>query len=116
MKPSGHNHPLQPLPSHVQTILSELKEQVVAKYPLEEIRLFGSTVRGERRQDSDLDIFLRFPSLTRTIEEDVFDMAYELELKYDCLIDVILLSDVTLNACAHQLPVYQNILKEGIAI
>ena len=31
------------------------------------------------------------------IEEDVFDMAYTLELKYDCLIDIIVLADKTLN-------------------
>lgn len=116
MEQSEHVQPSQTLPSQVRTILYELKDHVSAKYPLEEMRLFGSTARGDTRQGSDLDIFLRLPSLTRVIEEDVYDMAYELELKYDCLIDVILLSDVTLQACAHQLPVYQNILKEGVAI
>ncbi len=106
----------QTLSPEVKTILHELKALVSAKYPLKEMRLFGSTVRGETRQGSDLDIFLRLPSLTRVIEEDVYNMAYELELKYDCLIDVILLSDVVLQACAYQLPVYQNILKEGVTI
>ena len=116
MKPSQPIEPSQTLPLQVRTILHELKEHVSAKYPLEEMRLFGSTARGDARQGSDLDIFLRLPYLTRGIEEDVYDMAYELELKYDCLIDVILLSDTTLQACVDQLPVYQNILKEGVAI
>lgn len=46
----------------------------------------------------------------------MYDMAYELELKYDCLIDVILLSDTTLQACSQQLPLYQNVLKEGVIV
>ena len=69
-------------------ILSEFKRKIAAKYPLREMRLFGSTAKGTAASDSDLDVFIRLPQVNRGIEEDVFDMAYDIELEYDCLLDV----------------------------
>jgi hypothetical protein len=43
-------------------------------------------------------------------------MAYDLELKYDCVIDVILLSDSVIRAHADYLPIYRNILREGVGL
>lgn len=100
----------------ITQILQELKRTVTAKYALSDMRLFGSTVRGEATKDSDIDIFLQFPHLTRAMEEDVYNMAYALELKYDCVIDVILLSDSIINTHSTHLPIYQNILQEGVQV
>jgi len=97
----------------IKQILQELKRTVTAKYSLSDMRLFGSNVRREATKNSDIDIFLQIPNLTRAIEEDVYNMAYALELKYDCLIDVILLSDTVINTHSAHLPIYQNILQEG---
>ncbi len=101
---------------HIEQILRELKHAIVAKYSLLEMRLFGSTARGEATKESDIDIFIRLPEVNRVIEEDLFDMAYELELKYDCLIDVIILADSTLKKHSEQLPIYQNILQESVVL
>ena len=43
-------------------------------------------------------------------------MAYELELKYDCIMDVILLSDAVVRTHADCLPIYRNILREGVRL
>jgi len=101
---------------HIEQILREFKQAIVDKYPLLEMRLFGSTARGEATKESDIDIFIRLPEVNRVIEEDLFDMAYELELKYDCLIDVIILADSTLKKYSEQIPIYQNILQESVVI
>jgi transposase len=55
-------------------------------------------------------------NLTTDIEQDVYNMAYELELKYDCVIDVILLSDSAVRTHADYLPIYRNILREGVRL
>lgn len=107
---------MMPMPSEIRQILNELKIMIVRKYPLIEMKLFGSAARGEAVQDSDLDIFVRLPEVSCNIEEDLFDMAYDLELRYDCLIDLIVLSDAALRKYSEQLPIYQNILREGIPI
>lgn len=46
----------QGISSQVTTILHEFKQHVAAKYPLVEMRVFGSTVRGESRPDSEKKI------------------------------------------------------------
>lgn len=101
---------------HMIDILYELKQAVAAKYKLSDMRLFGSNARGDITEDSDIDIFLQLPNLTKDIERDVYNMAYDLELKYDCLIDIILLSDSIVKTHAEYLPIYRNILLEGLRI
>ena len=70
----------------IYKIIKELKAKISDKYELHEIRIFGSTARGDRRLDSDIDVFVRLSQVNRQIEEDLFDIAYELELKNDCLV------------------------------
>ena len=108
--------PTQEIAPPIRQIITELKHAITQKYSLLEMRLFGSTVRGDASKDSDIDIFVRLPELNRVIEEDVFNMAYALELKYDCLIDIIVLSDTTLQQYSDQLPLYQNVLHDGVLV
>lgn len=100
----------------IEQIVTELKQRVTAKYPVLEMRLFGFVARGEDTPDSDIDIFVRLPTVTRHIEEDLFDTAYDIELKYNCLIDMIILADNMLRRYAEQVPIYQNIAREGILL
>ena len=95
---------------------NEFKQAVAAKYALSDMRLFGSNARGDATEDSDIDIFLQVAHLTKDMEQDVYNMAYALELKYDCLIDVIVLSDTVVNTHATHLPIYHNILREGVRV
>ncbi len=104
------------LDNQANRIISDLKQYVNQRYPLVEMRVFGSTARGEQTPESDIDVFIRLPEVNQVIEEDLFDYAYELELKYDCLIDVIVLADNFLNSMSNQLPLYQNILQDSIVV
>ena len=98
------------------TILSELKNKISQKYKLIEMRLFGSRARGESDSHSDIDVFVRISDVSRTVEEDIFDLAYETELKHGCLIDIFVFDDRSLNGILFWAPVYQKILKEGLII
>jgi predicted nucleotidyltransferase len=102
--------------THLKDIVREFKQAVAAKYPVSDMRLFGSNARGDATGESDIDIFLQIADLRTDIEQDVYNMAYELELKYDCVIDVILLSDATVRNHADYLPIYRNILREGVRL
>ena len=80
------------------------------------MRLLGSSARGDRREDSDIDVLTILPNVNRQIEENLFDMAYDLELKHDCLIDLIIFSEDIVNDHFSGLPIVQNVLKEGTII
>jgi len=97
-------------------ILFDLKRTILSKYKLVEMRLFGSTARGDRHVHSDIDIFVRIINLDRKIEEDIFDLAYEIELKHNCLIDIFVFDDKKLKGTYFWMPVYQKILQEGVVI
>jgi predicted nucleotidyltransferase len=55
----------------VKAILKEHKDEVVQKYKVSEIGIFGSFVRGEQKKRSDIDILMDFyeiPDLLKFIE------------------------------------------------
>ncbi len=44
----------------LQMILKEHKEELKIKFGVKEIGIFGSYIRGEQREDSDVDILVAF--------------------------------------------------------
>jgi predicted nucleotidyltransferase len=44
----------------IKTILANCKEELKRRYGVIEIGIFGSYVRGEQREDSDLDVLVDF--------------------------------------------------------
>ena len=100
----------------IHKIVKELKSKIKSKYTLNEFKVFGSSARGDRRKNSDIDIFIQIPVASRQIEEDLFDIAYDLELKYDCLIDLIVLDDRFLASQNASLPIYQKVMSEGLSV
>jgi predicted nucleotidyltransferase len=100
----------------IHKIVKELKTNISEKYELYEMRVFGSSARGDRREDSDIDVFVHIPQVNRRIEEDLFDIAYELELKYNFLIDLIVFGDETLKGQYAKSPIYEKVLSEGTVV
>lgn len=102
--------------SQVKKIVNELKAIISKKYQLKELRLFGSSARGDRTNESDIDVFVCLGQVNRKIEEDLFDMAYDLELKYGYTINIFVFDSSIYEDVNSYLPVYRNILKEGIVV
>lgn len=100
----------------IRKIVEKLKKNISQKYNLQEMRLFGSSGRGNRRKESDIDIFIRLSEVNRKIEEDLFDTAYDFELKYGYTIDLFIFDNTINEGINAYIPVYQNIRKEGILI
>ena len=100
----------------IEKILKELKKKIADKYEINAMRLFGSSARGDRRADSDIDVFIILAKVNRKIEEDLFDIAYDLELKYDCLIDLIVFSDDSMKDHYSTSSIYLKAVEEGAVI
>ena len=93
-------------------ITKQFRQAVEDKYSIIEMKLFGSFARGDYSKTSDIDLMVILAKVDRNIEEDLFNIAYDLELEYDCIIDVIVLPQNFNN----NILVYRNIQKEGIAV
>jgi predicted nucleotidyltransferase len=100
----------------IEQIVSELKDLISRKYSIKEMRVFGSSARGDRKPESDIDVWVHLTHVTRQIEEDLFAIAYDLELKHDCLIDIIVVDDRGLSGVQGTAPIYEKIRAEGAAV
>lgn len=101
----------QPVKSveEIKAILKEHKAEVVEKYRVREIGIFGSFVRGEQKRRSDVDIIVEFdqrntPGLLKLIEMELF-----LEKLLRKKVDVVIKSGI-------RPELKKNILKEVVYI
>jgi len=70
-------------------VLREHKEELAERYNVKEIGVFGSYVRGEQKEGSDIDILVEFyevPSLLRFVNlenylSDLLEMKVDLVMK-----------------------------------
>ena len=62
--------------SHISSILSASKEQLISKYHLKSIGIFGSFTREDFTEDSDIDILIDYE---QPLGIEFIDLADELE-------------------------------------
>jgi predicted nucleotidyltransferase len=80
------------LPSHVperdQAALAEFARRVRSALGprLVELRLFGSKARGDATSDSDLDVAVMTDGPSPGCEDEVVDIAFDVDLAYDVYI------------------------------
>lgn len=117
--------------------LFELKEKITEKYPGAKLILYGSKVRGDYNQDSDIDLLIviddnykidkdisfeelrsrYFMRVSRDIREKILDIIVNIELKYDIFIDWQIEYGSYLNTRVAGIePWYQNINREGVEL
>lgn len=70
----------------VKDILSKLKPELLRKYPIASIGLFGSIVRDDFTENSDIDIIVEFND---KIGIEFITLADELEEKLNYKVDLV---------------------------
>ena len=83
-----------------------------------ELYLFGSVARNDHTIDSDIDVLVLFPGLVnRVLEEEVIDLAYDVELKYNVVFGIVVYSkEFWSSAKAQVMPFYRNLQNEALRI
>lgn len=95
----------------------ELKEELIKKYNLVEFKLFGSKARSSADNESDIDIFIVIKNTDWTIEKGIYELCFEISLKYDVLLSPVIFSKKDADSHIIQAtPFYQVVAKEGINI
>jgi uncharacterized protein len=98
-------------------LLADLKEHLILNYDgsINEVILFGSHARGESNEFSDYDILIVLDNDYSTNDENVIlDLCYDINLKYDILIDAHLISRKEIKSIRGKQPIFVNALKKGI--
>jgi len=98
-------------------IVSEFKRKVSDRFGEVEAILFGSRARGGAERESDIDIFVILNGdVDIKVKEAVYDIAYEIGLKYDAVLDVSVYSREEWDRYREVLPFIINVEKEGVVV
>jgi uncharacterized protein len=98
-------------------IITELKNRLQQVYgsKLGQVILFGSRALAEAEPCSDFDILVVLEEeYTNKDEDKILDICYDLDLKYNILIDMHLISERELTTIRGKQPIFANAFKKGI--
>jgi predicted nucleotidyltransferase len=98
-------------------ILHDLKAYLKNRFDdsVKDIVLFGSQATGKSNKNSDYDILIVLDKKYGPRDENkIYDLCYDINLKYDIVIDAHLISLSELNTLKGKQPIYATALKTGI--
>jgi len=98
-------------------ILTELKEHLKSHLGnnLNKVILFGSMASGKATEDSDYDILIILNKKYDWRDENkIMDLCYDIDLKYNILIDPHILSTEEINSIRGKQPIFVNAINSGI--
>lgn len=99
------------------TILKDLKSCLQKGYkdPVKDIILFGSHAYGDPHENSDYDVLIVLVNdYTARDENQIFDLCYDINLKYNIIIDAHLISEKELYTLKGKQPIFTKAIKSGI--
>jgi len=100
-----------------QKILIDLKQYLQKHYgdSVKDVVLFGSQARGDSREYSDYDILIILDKdYSGKDENKILDLCYDIDIKYNILLDIHLLSDREIETKRGKQPIFINALKSGL--
>ncbi len=98
-------------------ILSDLKNYLLLHLgeEIKDVILFGSRITTDYTVDSDYDVLIIVNrSYDNKYEETVYNLCYDLDLKYDILIDPHILSTSELKTLRGKQPIFINAINKGL--
>lgn len=98
-------------------ILTDLKDHLLKNYgnSIEDVILFGSRIRSDFNQYSDYDIIIVLKNdFSGEDENEIFDLCYDINLKYEIILDVHIISKNELTNFRGQQYFFKNAIQTGI--
>ena len=99
----------------VRSFISAIKEKL--KDQLIEAKIFGSKIRGDYSQDSDIDILIVLDKRNKVLIDILYEQLLDIELEYDSKISLTIFSQAEYqqNLNAHT-PFMESIINEGVTL
>ena len=99
------------------TIARKVKQSLVGKIKLYEVRLFGSRARGDAAADSGLDLYLETGPLSREQRRLISDVAWEIGFANDVVIAPLVVPRAEAeNGAFSASPLCKAITSEGVPV
>ena len=105
--------------SSIQTqALNEIKQKVNQRFPVKDYVLYGSTVRGEADDESDLDLLIvTSEALTRFKRHEITDIVFEVNLQFGTNFSTLVVDRESWETgMISVLPLRNEILREGVRV
>jgi predicted nucleotidyltransferase len=99
------------------TILKDLKQYLQKEFnnSVKEIILFGSQVKSNSNENSDYDVLIILDSDYTPLDENkIYELCYDIDLKYNIIIDVHLISSREISTIRGKQPIFTNAIKTGL--
>ncbi len=103
--------------SNVINIIEDLKKHLINNFgeTIKDVILFGSQANGNQNPFSDYDVLIIVKKeFSETEENQILDKCYDINLKYDIILDVHIFSINEINTIRGKQPLFMNALKKGI--
>jgi len=96
--------------------LIEIRDHINKKFNIEKIILFGSIVRGDFDEESDIDLLIITSNiLPRRVRHEITDIVFDVNLKYETNYSTLVVDNSSWkNGPYSILPIHDEIEKEGI--
>lgn len=98
-------------------IAKKLKERLSVIVPLIDFRVYGSRARGNAAEYSDMDVFIEVEKLDRALEDNIYDIAWEIGFENDVFISPMIFTRYEIEESPLRVsPIVKNISEEGVRI
>jgi uncharacterized protein len=105
------------LADNEEQALKRLRVELFARCPIIDVRLYGSKVRGDGKQDSDIDVMVEIPEYDRVMVADIDDIVYRINLEHDVIISALVFGkDEIEEGPMSESPIYKVIQREGVPL
>jgi uncharacterized protein len=105
------------LTANEQRALIELRDELISKYPILDIRLYGSKARGEGESDSDIDVMIEIPGYDSLMVGEIDDVIYRINLNHDVFISALVFGrDELEEGPMSESPIYKVVQREGVPL
>lgn len=106
-----------PILPNEKKALDELRSILKIKYNIVEFIVFGSKAKGTDDSDSDVDVMITLLDYSKDDENQIDDLIYEINLKFNCLITALFFGKNEIEfGPVSESPVYKKIRQEGIPL
>lgn len=98
--------------------LVELRQRLSVEFEIEGVVLFGSAVRGEADEESDLDLLiLTKKPMTRPNRHQITDLIFDINLRHGTNLSSLVIDRETWErGVVSVLPIHDEILRDGVAL